>query len=135
MDWRTNALAEIRGIKPHWGQRYGWAPVVRERDGCIELFVRFNSRKLGRTFTLRLRYQNDFETAGRREAFVDPENLDVEGLEFWPPEKGAFKRNHNPPAICLEGTYGFHSHLHKDRDGRQANLNRLLIEIQQCLNP
>jgi hypothetical protein len=34
----------------------------------------------------------------------------------------------------LEGTWGFHSHHHRDRDGRQAQLNKLLMEIQKCLN-
>ncbi len=138
--WRERALAEIAAIKPAWEKRYRWAPDVREGDGLIDLFVRFSSRGASpneeeKQFVVRLRYESDFETAGRREVFVNPENYEEEGIEYWPQGVQGINPGNNPPAICLEGTWGFHSVLHRDRDGRSANLNRLLIEIQRCLNP
>lgn len=141
--WREKALAEIQGIKAVWASRYGWDPETREREGDIDLYVRFARRGPGtppgeevvERFVLRLRYQSDFDTAGRREAFVNPEDLDEEGPQFWPSAISGINPGNNPPAICLEGTWGFHSVLHRERDGRRASLNRLLMEIQQCLNP
>lgn len=136
MDWREKAQAEIRGIKATWATKYGWAPEVQEQEGSdgIDLHVRFVAKKSGRQFALRLRYQSDFETAGRREAFVDPENVECEGSQFWPTGVSGFNSTNSPQTICLEGTWGFHSHHHRDRDGRRANLNKLLMEIQKCLN-
>src|SRR5687768_9871064 len=124
-DWRQRARSEIRGVKEFWSRRYGWSPEIRNAgpetiDRPIDLYVRF-SRK-DRVFVLRLRYQEDFETAGRREAFVDPEDWRLTGPQFWPHDVAAVKATHNPPSICLEGTWGFHSVLHKERDGRVANL-------------
>lgn len=136
--WREAALAELAGIKPQWSSRYGWRPKVVEADNHIDLFV-WLSRPCEDAekehFVLRLRYQADFETAGRRESFLNPEDLPTEGRQFWPKGLPAFKESHNPPAICLEGTFGFHSVLHRDRDGRRARLNKLLMEIQKCLSP
>ena len=130
--WRNKALAEIQGIRPHWVQKHGWAPRVEQGDEHLGLHINFTQRS-GRKYLLRLRYEKDFETAGRREAFVNPDAPDREGLEFWP-DGDAFKKSENPPKICLEGVYGFHSGLHRDRDGRAAKLNKLLMEIQKCLN-
>lgn len=135
-EWRGRARREIDGIRPYWRERYGWDPQVTEQEDAIDLFVRFSQRQPAgtapREYMLRLRYQSDFETAGRREAFVNPEKpLDV-GPGFWP-AGGPFRPNES--LICLEGTYGFHSNLHRDRDGRLAQLNRLLMEIQKLLNP
>lgn len=142
-DWHDEALAEIRGIKPRWVEKYGWAPALEaagDDADHIDLFVRFRRREPGlpadaapKTYLLRLRYQADFKTAGRREHFVDPADRTKAGREYWPTGTGGFQRDRNPPTICLEGTYGFHSDLHRDRDGRRANLNRLLMEIQRCL--
>jgi hypothetical protein len=140
--WREKALAEIEGIKATWGERYGWDPQWRDTEGTIDLFVRFARANAEESATdaservvLRLRYEPDFETAGRRESFVNPRDWDEEGLQFWPRGISAIKPENAPPAICLEGTWGFHSALHRDRDGRRASLNRLLMEIQRCLNP
>jgi hypothetical protein len=137
-EWRQKALAEIKTIKPAWAAKYGWDPEVREDDGCIDLVVRLTRRAASTRppsrFVLRLRYQSDFETAGRREAFVNPENLAEEGPQFWPSGVRGFNPTNSPATICLEGTWGFHSFHHRERDGRRANLNRLLLEIQKCLN-
>lgn len=133
--WREDALAEIDSIKCRWADRYGWQPhsVEEEDTDYIDLYVRFSSKKQPGPFLLCLRYQEDFRTAGRREAFVDPDDKTTEGPSSWP-AGSAFKSGNSPPAICLEGTWGFHSALHRDRDGRRANLNRLLMEIQRCLD-
>lgn len=141
-DWCARVRTEIRGISTFWVEKYGWNPHVAEEEAHIDLFVTF-TRRISRpdrpsqqevkTYVLRLRYQSDFETAGRRENFVNGENFDEEGILFWPAGVAGINPTHNPPTICLEGTFGFHSIHHKDRDGRVASLNRLLIEIQQCM--
>jgi hypothetical protein len=142
--WREEALAEIGSIKRRWADKHGWAPEVDAGGGdgnCIDLYVRFRRREPGeaadappRIYLLRLRYQEDFRTAGRREQFVDPGDRNREGTPYWPAGANGFQPSRTPPAICLEGTYGFHSDLHRERDGRKANLNRLLVEIQKCLS-
>jgi len=143
MGWREKALAEIGSIKVSWANRYSWTPEVRVAEQGIDLFVHFTWRRANppdgeppeKTVVLRLRYQDDFETAGRREAFVNPEDYTDAGPGHWPVGVSGFNPTNSPPAICLEGTWGFHSSLHRDRDGRKANLNKLLLEIQRCLNP
>ncbi len=147
--WREKALAEIRSIKPHWAAKYEWGPEVKEQDDRIDVYAHFTqrSKKAGgssektgdspgkpKRFVLRLRYKSDFETAGRLEAFVNPENLEEEGSQYWPSGVSGFNPTGSPPSICLEGTWGFHSFHHRERDGRRANLNKLLMEIQKCLN-
>lgn len=135
-EWRDSAITEARSVKKLWAIRYEWDPIVIENDDWIDLFIQFRIKgNPERIHILRLRYEMDFETAGRREAFVNPENHEEAHLQYWPTGVGVIKNTHNPPAICLWGTWGFHSVLHKDEDGRKANLNILLIEIQQCLNP
>jgi hypothetical protein len=141
--WRAEALEEIRSIKPRWVEKYAWSPEVDAGDDdadWIDLYVHFRRREAGQAadappkpYLLRLRYHADFKTAGRREQFVDPEDRSKEGAEYWPPGVSGFNPGSSPPTICLEGTYGFHSQLHRERDGRRANLNRLLMEIQKCL--
>jgi len=141
--WRAEALEEIHSIKPRWAEKYGWSPEVDVADDhtdWIDLYVRFRRREGGqaadvspKTYVLRLRYHADFKTAGRREQFVDPEDRSKEGAAYWPTGVRGFNPGASPPTICLEGTYGFHSQLHRDRGGRRANLNKLLMEIQKCL--
>lgn len=134
-EWKKQALAEIEGIKSFWSRKYGWAPVTNEGDDHVDLFITFRrAKEPDRRFVLKLRYEKDFKTAGRREDFVDPEDLSQAGEERWPQGVRGFKSNRKRPAICLEGTYGFHSDLHQDRDGRLASLNKLLLEIQQCFD-
>jgi hypothetical protein len=137
--WRERAREEIGSIKPSWAARYGWDPQVREEEDRIDVYVRVRRTHPGGDrhdrHILRLRYQEDFETAGRREAFVNPDNPAEEGRQFWPDGVTGFNSQNNPPMICIEGTWGFHSVLHRERDGRAANLNRLLLAIQRSLNP
>lgn len=140
--WRKKALDEIASIKPVWNERYRWNPMVRlpkeapEVEAAqVDLYLSFRGKRTGtRQYLLRLRYASDFETAGRREAFVNPENVEEEGPQFWPSIGSPFNPTHSPPAVCLEGAWGFHSVLHRERDGRRANLNKLLMEIQRCLD-
>jgi hypothetical protein len=142
-DWRQKALTEVGGIKPFWVSKYGWNPVAEECANGIDLYVTFTKRRgseggseekpAGR-FVLRLHYESDYETAGRRESFVNPENRAEEGPQFWPSGVQGINPGEQPRTICLEGTWGFHSHHHRDRDGRRAQLNKLLMEIQKCLN-
>lgn len=133
-DWREAALAEIDSIKSTWSERYGWQPDIRKHEDHIDLYVHFyQNGEDSETYVLRLRYLPDFQTSGRKETFVNPDDWGEEGTKFWP-SGNAFKTNRNPPAICLEGTRGFHTDLHRDRAARKASLNKLLIEIQRCLN-
>jgi hypothetical protein len=134
--WKDKAREEIAGIKQVWSNRYAWCPVVAEADpnsdeGVMDLYVRFVRKD--REYVVRLRYEKDFETAGRRETFVDAKDVRLEGPGYWPTDMDAVKHSNNPPAICLEGTWGFHSVLHRERDGRLATLNRLLMELQICM--
>lgn len=137
---RERALAEIHSIKPQRALLYGWSPrVVENDDGTIALFVRFTRRTPkkddhGNVFLLRLRYESDFETAGRREEFCNPANPDEVGERFWPKGMRGVTATSGRLGLCLVGTWACHSVHHRDRDGRVASLNRLLVEIQKCLN-
>lgn len=136
--WRDKARLEISSIKPTWAERFGWAPLLREKECAVDLYVRLcrhaASEGPARAYVLRLRYESDYETAGRGEAFVNPEKWEEEGPQYWPVGVRGFNPSRTPPAICLEGTRGFHSDLHRERDGRRANLNRLLLELQRCID-
>ena len=139
LTWRDKALAEIAGIKPHRVLRYGWQPRVVETDGYVDLFIRFTRRTPkpddhGSVFLLRLRYMPDYETAGRQEAFCNPNESAEEGEKFWPKGMRGVTSANGRPGLCLVGTWACHSVHHRDRDGRAASLNRLLWEIQRCLN-
>src|SRR5438067_5180628 len=98
--WREEALKEIEALKPYWVAKYGWRPGHVESDDAIDLYVRLQARRLDdRVFLLRLRYLADWRVAGRREAFVNPDDRSQEGIEFWPPHDAVRGVNpqHNPP--------------------------------------
>lgn len=137
--WREGACAEIRGLKPHFVSKYGWLPHVIEPEGTdvLDLIVMFHSKRLdGRELALRLRYQPDWQIAGRREAFVDPREPSHEGREHWPPAQGVrgVLPEHNPPCICLRGAWGYHSVLHVDQPMGGTSLLELLLELQAVLD-
>lgn len=136
MGWREEALKEIKSIKPYWIRKYRWNPQVVVLEDKVVLYLRFTHSHLSnRQKILRLEYGPNFPAERPREGFVNPHKWDEEGLEYWINDGGrAFKRDHNPPVICLEGTWGFHQVLHRERDPLQANLNKLLLEIQQCFD-
>jgi hypothetical protein len=84
---------------------------------------------------MRLRYQSDWEASGRREEFVDPTDFNEGGRQFWPRDVQGINPDHNPPAICLVGYWGFHSVLHSDRrDVSAHDLNRILHDLQTVMN-
>lgn len=134
--WRALALAEIASVKEHFIRRNEWQLTTIEEPDRIMLFVRLRHKAHPeRIRVLKLVYGTGFPRVRPREGFVDPNNFQNEGLEFWIDDnEQAFKRNHNPAAICLEGTWGFHHVLHQDRDPMRASLNKLLLEIQQCFD-
>lgn len=134
--WRESALNEIASVKPRFIERNEWDLTIRQEQNTVTLLVKMrHKRHKDRVRVLKLTYGPGFPRERPRESFVDPSNYDNEGLEFWIDDRDhAFKRNHNPPAICLEGTWGFHSVLHKDRDPLRASLNKLLLEVQQCFD-
>jgi hypothetical protein len=143
MAWREAARAEATSLKPYHVKKNGWNPVVAENnDEVIDLFVDLRGRRFpGMAYVLRLRYQPDWQQAGRRESFVDPENRDHAASEFWPPAGSPLNPiyMHNgvlTPAICLRGVFGFHSVLHPERpmDSDDTTLLRFLVELQKVMD-
>lgn len=137
MGWREDALSEIENLKPYWVSKYAWSPdVINYNDeDVLDLLVTLHSQRVaGRRFVLRLRYQPDWQTAGRRESFVNPDDPSVEGVEYWPSGINAVKPTHNPPCICLRGVWGYHSLLHKERLMGDSTLLSLLLELQTLLD-
>lgn len=140
MGWREDARSEIGGLKQHFVNKHGWQPQVSESDDPerLDMVVTLTSRRLaGRRLALRLRYQPDWQKVGRREAFVNPENYEQEGLEYWPgtqPGVRAVNPQHNPPCICLRGLWGYHSVLHTDKPMGDTTLLNLLLELQKVLD-
>jgi len=131
--WREETHADIASISPAWARRYGWDLRTDESDDHIDLFVRLSGGD--HTLLLRLRYQEDFQSAGRREEFCDPDDPSRCGPEYWPRNTRGFTSTDGRRCICLAGTWGFHRLLHPERDdAAQTTVGRLLIEIQQLLN-
>ncbi|MDF1597273.1 MAG: hypothetical protein P1T08_14440 [Acidimicrobiia bacterium] len=137
MAWRDDARAEVDDLKPHFVEKHDWAPRLVESDDAeaLDLFVTLQSRKHpDNVFVLRLRYKPDWQTAGRREAFVDPDDPEREGIEYWPTDVSGLKPQNNPPCICLRGTWGYHSVLHTDHLMGDTTLLNLLVELQTVLD-
>ena len=137
MGWRQDAQAEIEGLKPHFVSKYGWAPRIVESDSqdVLDLYVTFCSKRLdGRVLVLRLRYLPDWQVAGRREAFVSPQDPAVEGITHWPANVRGINPQHDPPVICLRGAWGYHSVLHAGQPMGDSTLLTLLLELQVVLN-
>lgn len=134
--WRKQALAEIASVKPRFIKKHEWQLTTDQEPDKVVLFIRMRHKNHPeRVHVLKLTYGAGFPNERPRESFVDPNNYDNEGLEFWIDDGNhAFKRTHNPPSICLEGTYGFHHVLHKDRNPLVASLNKFLLEAQQCFD-
>jgi hypothetical protein len=139
--WREVARAEIDGLKSYFVSKHGWSPRVIEPadENILDLIVTLRSKRLGgRVLALRLRYQPDWQVAGRREAFVDPDNPSHEGLKYWPPAQNPNVRGinpqHNPPCICLRGAWGYHSVLHADQPMEGTTLLGFLLELQAVLD-
>jgi hypothetical protein len=138
MEWREAALAEVRGLKPHFADKHGWNPVVTETDDqTVDLVVTLTGGRLGaRVYALRLRYLSDWQVAGRREAFVDLDDHSAEGPAHWPPDQAVRGVNprHAPPCICLRGVYGYHSILHANARPTGTTLLGFLLELQAVID-
>ena len=144
MEWRTVALADINGLKRHWVEKHGWRPEIADSDEVVDVFVCLSGRRLGeKAYVLRIRYQSDWQTAGRREAFVDPDDHAREGIEFWPPEQTirGVNPNYRPqvpgpviPCICLRGVWGYHSVLHSTERPDGTTLLGFLLELQEVID-
>lgn len=134
--WRELAWNEINSIKPYLIKKYAWEITVKEEENQIFLYVRMrHAQNCENVKVLRLEYGSKFPNERPRENFVNPSNLDEAGIQYWIKDnEQAFKTRRNPPVICLPGTWGFHHDLHKERDPLQANLNRLLRDVQICFN-
>jgi hypothetical protein len=130
MGWQDDALSEIEGLSVRLIERYGWAPSASREVKFIDLYCSMRRGSEDR-HVLRVRYQADWQTVGRREQFVNPEDYSVSGTAWWPVGVDAIKSQNNPPAICMLGFWGFHSVLHS-ADGRSP-LERSLTEILRDL--
>src|SRR6266545_3555749 len=96
-DWRAEAYAEIAALKRYYVDKYGWQPDVVESQEAVDLFVRLQGRRFpDKEYVLRLRYLPDWQGAGRREAFVDPDDRDHTDSKFWPPEGNGLNPNYRP---------------------------------------
>jgi hypothetical protein len=137
MKWREAALAEARGLKPHFVIKHGWNPEVHEVDDAVDLVVSLTGGRLGeRIYALRLRYVPDWEVAGRRETFVDPTDHALEGVQHWPADqqvRGVLPM-HTTPAICLRGVYGYHSVLHPNERPTGTTVLSFLLELQGVID-
>jgi hypothetical protein len=143
VDWRGAALAEATSLKSYYVDKYGWKPeIVDDGAEVIDLFIHLRGRRFpDQHYLLRLRYQLDWQKAGRREAFVDPANRDEAGQEFWPPEGNGLNPNYAwngvlTPVMCLRGVWGFHSVLHPERpmEKEDPGLLHFLTELQKVLD-
>lgn len=116
--------------------RHGWAPSVTRTSDAIDLFVPlWRGGHDGDLHVLRLRYCADWQVAGRREMFVNPEDYAEEGRGFWPRGISGINPDHNPEAaICLPGCWGFHSILHPERrDIVEHSLGEILRNLQTMM--
>ena len=135
MDWRNVAKAEIDGLKPYFVEKHHWRPRIVESEDTIDLFVTLASRRHPeRVYGLRLRYQDDWRTAGRRETFVNPDHPVRDGIQHWPEGISGVNPNNKPPCICIRGMWGYHSVLHRDRPMGDSTLLHLLLELQTMLD-
>jgi len=135
--WREAALGEIDDLKPYYVSKYRWSPTVIEHEGAeqLDLIITLCSKRLdGRVLALRLRYLPDWQVAGRREMFINPDDPTREGLAYWPQGVRGVNPQHNPPCICLRGVWGYHSVLHTERPMGDTTLLGFLIELQKVLD-
>src|SRR4051794_890115 len=136
-EWREAALSEVRGLKPHFVAKHGWNPMIvadanEGEDGPVDVLITLRGPRLAdQVYALRLRYLEDWQVAGRREAFVDPTDPATEGVVHWPAANTVRGINpqHNPPAICLRGVYGYHSVLHTEQRPDGTTLLCFLLEL------
>ncbi len=139
MNWREAALADAASINPRFVKKYGWQPRLDDsHDDYIDLFLHLRGKKLGdHEYLLRLRYLEDWQKAGRREDFANPDKSEEVGRPFWPPLNtvNGVNPDHQPvPAICLKGVYGYHSVLHANDPMSEAPVGRFLLELQKACN-
>lgn len=146
--WREAARSEISALKPYYVEKNGWHLEVDDRDNALDLFVSMTGKHLhGRRYELRLRYLPDWQVAGRREAFVDPDARENSGPRYWPakgdppiliqdaPLNPNYQHNGSlTPVICLRGVWGYHSVLHADQSAEGHPLLRFLVELQEVLD-
>jgi hypothetical protein len=142
--WHEDALADAGTVKQHFDAKYGWRPLVTHTADAVDVVVHLHGGRLGqRHYALRLRYLPDWQVAGRREAFVDPDDHSRDGPEHWPPD--GMIRGVNPvyraqpngalcPCVCLRGVYGYHSILHPNERPDGIPLLNFLLELQAVID-
>ena len=131
MGWMDDAVEEIDALGARLVERHEWAPSMSKTNEHVDLFITMR-RNPDTRYALRLRYAPDWQVAGRREEFVNPQDYSDAGTQWWPNGVNAVKSTHRPPAICLVGYWGFHSVLHQS-DGRTPgthSLRRVLRDLQ-----
>jgi len=133
-----DALEDAAPVSPRLARRHGWDPTVVRNEDSVDLFVRLHRRSEEKTYVLRLRYLADWQVAGRRETFVNPDDLGEEGVQFWPRGVRAVNPDHvqngvHTPAICIPGVWGYDSVLHPN-EPREASVTRFLHDLQTVMN-
>ena len=81
-DWHGEALDEIGALKPYYVAKHGWQPEVAESEEAIDLFVRLRAAaSRTRRSCCGCATCPTGSEAGRREAFVNPDDRDRRGPE------------------------------------------------------
>jgi hypothetical protein len=136
MDSLAAARREIAAIKPPYVKSKRWRIQVREDKelGRIHLFVEM-PHKQGR-YILRLTCGLNMPDERPREAFVNPDDWEETGPQFWP-SGGPFRPNEHGGIICIPGVWGFHEILHRgdpNHPPQEQNILRTLLMIQGQLD-
>jgi len=130
------ARQEIAAIKPAYIKSKGWRVRALEdkEDGCIRLFVEMPLKE--KRYVLRLTCGLDMPEERPREAFVNPDNWDEEGRQFWP-SGGPFRPEEHGGIVCIPGVWGFHNILHRgdpNHPPQEQSILRTLLMIQGQLD-
>lgn len=128
-------MDDIASLKASWVMKHRWAASAAQVTDATDLYIEFRrKREPDRRYVLRLRYQSGWKGAGRREEFVNPSDYSDCGPQYWPQNVDGINPTHNPPAICLKGSWGYHSVLHTGESAEGTSLNRFLKELQQVMD-
>lgn len=133
MDPLHEARAQISGIKRRFVEKYGWELKIDQGDGILTLYVTMRHSRTARQYTLRLIFTRSFPSEMPKETFVNPENHNQEGREFWPNDNGRAFRSDG--RICIRGVYGCDNVLHRNQfNPYDRQLVETLLEIQNQID-
>ena len=100
-----------------------------------DVFVTLVRRKDGRKHTVRLRCDNGYPLRAPSVVFVNPDDMKIEGQQFWPEDgERAFKRSNNPPFICVRGIREYHERHNEAFNPADASLPGIVTMIVTMMN-